>query len=355
MAHNYKHTQTLYSIQFLRGVAAYLVVAMHATEALAIKMTTEPNDFWHFGSFGVDIFFVISGFIMEYLAKDSSLLNLEKIKNALIFLRKRFIRVVPLYWFYTTLKAIVILAFPFLALRTTFDSQHIVLSYFFIPTIAPWGLVQPFLPVGWTLNFEMFFYFVFALAICLGRNRLLFCLSTFLIIKLIGLFYFATFIDFFSQTIIFEFILGMLIAIYFKKNSFQLSQGAFVLIFLFSIIYLLYSQYYLNITDRLWNYGLPAALIVFSMLGLESKLSRVSFFPSLAKVGDYSYTTYLAHTFIVPALPFIFKKLEMKSLTFDFIIIIVVTYVASYFLYRFIEINLISLFESKEKVRLSRR
>lgn len=340
-----KDHQTLYSIQLLRAVAAYLVVAMHATEAMAVKMSNSPHDFWHYGSFGVDIFFVISGFIMEYLAKDTPLNHTRKLSVALTFLKKRFIRIVPLYWFYTILKMILLAFFPFLAMRTSFDFQHIVSSFLFIPREAPWGLMQPFLPVGWTLNFEMFFYLIFALAIYYTTaTRLLFCLIVFLLIQLLGLFNSSDLIQFFSQTIVFEFIAGMLIARLIKSKLLHSSASVNFSMFVIAIIYLVLNIYLGWTNDRFLSYGVPAAIIVFAMLGLENHLAKFSFFPMVAKTGDYSYTTYLAHTFIVPALPIIFLKIHLASNLVGFTLIMITTFFVSYILYHLIEKRLLSMF-----------
>lgn len=344
MAKSNKINQPLYSIQFLRAVAAYLVVAMHATEAMAVKMSNNPHDFWHYGSFGVDIFFVISGFIMEYLAKDTHLNPTLKLNAALTFLKKRFIRIVPLYWFYTLLKIGLLIIFPFLALRTTIDYQHIVSSFLFLPTKAPWGLMQPFLPVGWTLNFEMFFYGIFALAIYFQANRIFFCLLLFLLIQVLGLFDNSDPVQFYSQSIIFEFIAGMLIAKLVKNIPFFSWKINVSLIFI-AIIYLFLNIHFQFITNRFLNYGLPAAFIVYAMLGLEQYLTRWAFFPKLAKVGDYSYTTYLAHTFIVPALPIIFLKLHLSSTVLGFVLIMATTFGASLILYQLVEKKLLLIFQ----------
>lgn len=346
MNSNLKAHQTLYSIQFLRAVAAYLVVAMHATEAMAIRMSNTPHDFWHYGSFGVDIFFVISGFVMEYLAKDIPLEKDQRTKASLSFLKKRFIRIVPLYWFYTVLKIALLAVFPAIALRTTIDFQHILSSFLFIPCQAPWGLMQPFLPVGWTLNFEMFFYGLFAVAIYLKANRVLFCLISFLLIQALGFFSSNDLISFYSQSIIFEFIVGMVIAKLLKNQILQLNPMVNILLILGAVAYLLLNIYFEFTGDRFLNYGLPAAFVVFGMLGLEKSLAKWPVFPRIAKSGDYSYTTYLAHTFIVPALPIIFIKLHLTSLILGFFIIILTTYIASYILYSLIEKRLLKFFQS---------
>ena len=79
-------SKEILSLQYLRGLAATVVILDHAP-------TATMN--WHFGIIGVDIFFAISGMVMVMSTlKPSS----RGVKGALAFLRRRFLRVVPLYW-----------------------------------------------------------------------------------------------------------------------------------------------------------------------------------------------------------------------------------------------------------------
>jgi exopolysaccharide production protein ExoZ len=176
-------TQQFTGVQVLRFAAAMLVVVMHITQAISIHITgTGPSHYWGAGSAGVDIFFVISGFVMAM--STSSLpaagpARLPQLSAAWVFMRRRLLRIAPLYWFYTLLKVALLLAMPALAARSSVEPGHLAASLFFIPAMSPWGLVQPTLPVGWTLNFEMLFYAVFAAAIALGAPRIRFCLAAF--------------------------------------------------------------------------------------------------------------------------------------------------------------------------------
>ncbi|MDB5937705.1 MAG: acyltransferase, partial [Polaromonas sp.] len=151
-------------VQILRFVAAMLVVVMHITEAISVRITgAGPDHYWSAGAIGVDIFFVISGFVMAMSTARLPAGNQTNWQAAWIFMKRRLLRIAPLYWFYTLLKAALVLILPSLALRSSIDMQHLLASMLFIPALSPWGLVQPTLPVGWTLNFEMLFYVVFAI------------------------------------------------------------------------------------------------------------------------------------------------------------------------------------------------
>src|SRR5262249_39672775 len=135
---------TLDSLQALRAVAALSVVLYHI-------------DFIGRGAFGVDIFFVLSGFIICHVTA----------ADRQHFLLKRLIRIVPLYWARTLVVCALALAAPRL-LQTTSDSwMGLLKSLFFIPYEKESGRVYPVLFLGWTLNYEMFFYVVFSIALAL--------------------------------------------------------------------------------------------------------------------------------------------------------------------------------------------
>jgi exopolysaccharide production protein ExoZ len=157
----------LEGVQALRGIAALLVVAFHATQVAFDRVHAIPRDWiWQTGESGVDIFFVISGLVMGigYYR--------NRQRSGTDFLRRRIIRIVPMYWLATTLKLLLMLAIPVMALHSKLDPWHIVASYLFIPARNAEGTVYPLLWVGWTLNFEMLFYVLFALALGLRRPLL---------------------------------------------------------------------------------------------------------------------------------------------------------------------------------------
>src|SRR5262249_32463856 len=119
------------------------------------------------GAAGVDLFFVISGFVMVYASEPLY----EKLGAPRVFFLRRLARIVPSYWATT----IFLLAYGMIArvdLATSWDAaEWIVASFLFIPCPRPNGVMLPYHYVGWTLNYEMFFYVVFAGAILLPRRR----------------------------------------------------------------------------------------------------------------------------------------------------------------------------------------
>jgi len=305
--------QQFFGIQILRFIAAMLVVVMHTSQAISIHITGQgAGHYWSSGSAGVDIFFVVSGFVMA-MSVGTPVLDVQARKRAaLIFMKRRLLRIVPLYWFYTLLKVALILALPGLATRSSVDSAHLAASLFFIPAMSPWGLIEPTLPVGWTLNFEMLFYVVFALAIALGAPRIKFCLLIFLLI-FFGSRYFPNSvpINFYARSIVFEFIFGICIAQ--AISRFQAITPVSGGVILVGGLVLMFGLNWNPLTDRLLMWGLGAALLVSGAVALEPWTAKVPLISPLAFLGDASYSIYLSHTFMVPAGVMAMKRLGVQD------------------------------------------
>ena len=143
------------SIQYLRGLAATMVVIYHLAQPLGRMGYTGD---WPTGlSGGVDIFFVISGFVMWMTTRTRAIGPVE-------FWRKRIVRIVPLYWLITTFMLAVLLVAPSAMQTSVFSLRHVVASYLFWPALNPGKpAMEPLVFAGWTLNYEMFFYLIFGL------------------------------------------------------------------------------------------------------------------------------------------------------------------------------------------------
>lgn len=288
-------------VQILRFVAAMLVVVMHVTQAISIHITGQgEHRFWAPGGSGVDIFFVISGFVMAITTQRLPSTGPARLAAAWVFIKRRILRIVPLYWFYTLLKAALLLAVPALASKSVFDGGHLAASLLFIPAMSPSGLIQPTLQVGWTLNFEMLFYTVFAIAIALGAPRIRFCLLVFLTLFLAGQhFPQTTVLAFYAQNVIFEFILGVAIAWFYTRRG-PLPPAVSVA-FLVAGALFMFGPDWSSWTQRLFPWGLGAAALVLGVVGLERWIAKAPGARPLAFLGDASYSLYLAHAFVVPA------------------------------------------------------
>ncbi|THD82659.1 MAG: acyltransferase [Phenylobacterium sp.] len=151
----------LLNVQALRGLAAFLVVFVHL-ERLAELAGLKPG-LMVLGNSGVDVFFVISGLIMVVTTSGRK-------QTPQGFLRNRATRIVPLYWAITLAVFAVALIAPSLLQSTTADPAQLAKSLAFIPYARPDGSMHPVVFVGWTLNYEVAFYAIFALGLMLpGR------------------------------------------------------------------------------------------------------------------------------------------------------------------------------------------
>ena len=141
------------SIQLLRAIAIIFVMIEHVS-------------YWGFGAFGVDIFFVISGFVMMYST------HMEEVTKGYrsglkTFLPKRLLRIIPLYYVMTVLTYIAIRVFPQFFRGTETDFTQLIKSFLFIPYESA-AHTMPIVKVGWCLNYEVLFYLIFFIAILIS-------------------------------------------------------------------------------------------------------------------------------------------------------------------------------------------
>jgi exopolysaccharide production protein ExoZ len=139
----------LLSIQYLRAIAALSVLVTHTLQWPLPEMNMY---FLKTGRLGVEIFFIISGFIITTIAGDGPF-------HPRAFLERRAHRIVPTYWAATLFTAALAIALPNQFRTTVPTLEGLLKSMLFIPSLEP---KAPLLLLGWTLNFEVFFYLVFA-------------------------------------------------------------------------------------------------------------------------------------------------------------------------------------------------
>mgnify|MGYP000678130723 CR=1 FL=1 len=283
------------SIQFMRGAAALLVVFHHVMQQFYGFERTNPigNFFSDYGHFGVDVFFVISGFIMAYT------LHGKKITGA-SFIKNRVIRILPAYYIFS----LIFLLFTFNnpnsgAYYATFES--ILLSLFFIPHENPSPLLgmYPLLSVGWTLNVEMFFYLILTLFISfkLTLNQILIstCSVLFLLPVLFFVFNFNVYESVAGNWRLLEFLAGIAIAfvylnlpVVFYSKLLQLG----ILTVMLTLLYLSMPQLLLDITT--------AATVIYFALVFNKQLSKSKAFNKFGSyLGNLSYSIYLSHPIIL--------------------------------------------------------
>jgi len=290
-------TSKIVTIQYLRGLAALLVLASHA---LLYPLLSQPLVYGRLGWLGVILFFVISGFIMVTVTAGGRF-------DGLKFLRRRVQRVVPLYWACTLLAALLALLLPEIFKTTVFDGEQLLLSLAFIPFYNPasHGL-HPIYKLGWTLNYEMFFYASFALlAVLSARHRVLVLTLAYLGLSLTGLVLHpeGAIPAFYTSYMPLAFVAGAWLGLAHIEG--RLSRMPGIVVWALAIIGLagLGEGFWLDrggVEDASAFLGFLAfaCAAVALLVGLEPRLPR---FRLLEQLGDASYSIYLVHIFAVAA------------------------------------------------------
>lgn len=284
------------SIQVLRAVAAIMVVVHHLIIlATQYGLWEEQNSSL---SIGVDIFFLLSGYIMTMLVDTSPC----GMRASWIFLLARLKKILPLYWTISLL-TIFLVSIGWLSVweNRSYDWPYVISSFLLVPDNA-WPYSRPLVNVGWTLIYEMAFYLVMTIAILLPRKfRYPFSLVLIGGGYMVGeLYHLSGAWAFYLDRIIILFPLGG--AIYYL-NGFTLKKPFYVMICIFCLLAGGWSIYLLwglgdNHGGISWN--------VVSLLILIGGLSTQYFIPwerfsPLVKIGNASYSLYLTHILFFPA------------------------------------------------------
>lgn len=305
----------LLHVQVLRAVAALLVLAFHVQHDLVRRLGFEGYPLLHFGAAGVDIFFVISGFIMVWASRGL----FGQPGAARQFLLRRLVRIVPLYWATTLLFLVVIVVMPPLNGRQA-DPAHLLASLLFLPWPDQDGAHSPFYGIGWTLNYEMLFYLCFALVLGAAPRRAVLMLSAaFALLAVLGVILpslpFA--LRVWSQPLILEFVAGAGLAIA-RLEGVSLPRAARIGLVLLGSALLVATEWLPVPTtaSRALVWGVPAALIMAgAVLGPERPV-RGAFGRVLVLMGDASYSLYLVHFFVIAGIrPIAMRVPEIVALS----------------------------------------
>jgi peptidoglycan/LPS O-acetylase OafA/YrhL len=321
----------LTNIQILRFFAAAAVLVGHAGDLFlpdAAQLHAIP---W---SAGVDVFFVISGFVMTYLTQG----QFGQSGAPRAFLVRRVIRIAPPYWMFTTLMIAAVMLFGEHVRNTRLDPAVIATSYLFIPWPRPDGQLNPLLSQGWTLNYEAFFYLAFAMALFFKRG-LWWLAGGFLLLAACypfvpdGLFV----LKFWANPIILEFLGGIGLGLLFLRGCRLPSWGSLALTAAAVASYLGTGPMEPGLVRRIVHIGLPALLLCASLAlapesGSVGPLRRL-----LVAGGDSSYTLYLSHTFTLNALLVAWSASEVVMPTLAMILAIIVSIVTAALVYRWVE------------------
>jgi exopolysaccharide production protein ExoZ len=280
------------SIQYLRAFAALSVLLFHVTQRGHHSVTV--------GAGGVDVFFVISGFIMATITN-------ARVTTPFEFLRDRLVRIAPCYWIVTLLLVTLAAVIPQSFSTFTAPAHHLLLSLAFIPHTDPLGQNFPVLVPGWTLNYEMFFYVLMALALLLPQRwRLPSVTAVLLCLVGIGAAVPSTNLIFLSYTnpLLLEFASGMLLATGWLGRALPGRGWGWIAVTLGLSAFLLQavwpdgSHLASSGAGRLAVWGLPAFCLVAGALAVETHGGIGSSRLGL-ELGGASYALYLLHGLIV--------------------------------------------------------
>jgi peptidoglycan/LPS O-acetylase OafA/YrhL len=344
-----KNDANIESIQIMRGIASILVILLH----ISIKGAQYGNGAlqgFSIGGSGVDLFFIISGYIMCASTNNREL-------NFGQFMLHRVRRIIPLYWLTTTLAWVIFLVKPEVV-NSSGGETSIWASY----TLAPTG--ARFLNAnGWTLTYEFIFYILFGLAIHKGTYKAMLVSSVLLLALVVaGLVipYNQVTFNILTANLSLEFIYGMGCFYLFNRKIIKPNTApglglciAGALLLAAEAVFKVPNQE----LDRGWLWGIPMLLVFTGFLSLEGfiKGSTAGMKKLLLALGNSSYSLYLFHPFTLSATAIMLKRMHMDGSPYLFaVVLFTVTVMAGYLVYLYVERPLVAvskkfLFKSKSR------
>lgn len=331
------------ALHCIRGVAAVGVTYVHAVQLLpgseegSIFSTLAPLTY--LGAAGVDLFFVLSGFLMFHLRESYDR------RGCVHFLLARAIRIAPLYWLCTLAFAAMLVAGG--RAESIPSLRELIASLMFVPMLNHAASYQPVLAVGWSLNYEIIFYILFAPLLAVKNPWRLIAILAIPVSGLVVLHY---------KLYLFEFLLGGIVfAVHGIRSERQAHSGSktspknnhviWCAIATIFILLLATSQevYLQGGTLRLFAWGIGAALIVYLVLGIRKvnhPFSKAGIAVSivLSWLGNISYSLYLSHWIVGIVLHKILAQQSWGlSISFRISVVFLVSIAIGQILHRLIE------------------
>lgn len=336
----------LQNVQALRGIAALMVVLYHLLvieQKYGHGLISLPRCF-NLGSAGVDIFFVISGFIMTVIIQ-GQFQQPQAIKH---FLYNRVTRIYPIYWFYSLLVLLAFLLHPNWVNQSQGGHVDIIRSLLLLPQNQ-----LPLVAVGWSLVYEMYFYLVITCLLFFPEKYLLKLLTAWLLFIVISrtlLQFNSATLDLITNPLTCEFIGGCFIA---RLCNYKKPMP----IFLFVGIVLLLANFFLYRLQynaptgfaRVFLYGLPSMLILYGVVVFEHKLF-LTFPKILSTLGDASYSIYLSHVLVLCVLGRFWSSVRFDNLALHLcalVLMVAAVIIWSILSYNYIEKPLIHYFRKR--------
>ena len=313
MSHCAPAAPTFHNIQALRGIAIILVVLLHLANAECLYGDKGPvlSAFSVLGGSGVDLFFVISGFVMATITRGT----FRKKGSLPLFLYSRAARIYPPYWVFSLALLAAHLVFPQAGDPQRWQEIDVARSLLLLPQVR-----LPILVVGWTLVLELYYYGVVALSLLLPERSFVGLLLVWAGVVTAANVVFssaaitlgpAALVVLYPQTI--EFIAGCLLARFVQAGHRRWGAPCFTVgATLLPALYAAYAAFrpgnFPSAWERLALFGLPSTLMVYGACGMEqagaARLPRLLMF-----VGDRSYTLYLTHVPVIVAASLLYSRM----------------------------------------------
>ena len=363
-----KTSEKIDIIQVLRGIAVVMVIVFHFKDVIKPGefLKKELDFLFDSGAAGVDLFFVISGFIMVFVTKKST----GGIKYARKFLIKRILRIWPLYIISTVAYAIIVA--PVIENISLDIATKILKSIFFIPLsyLHPPYFGYAYLGVGWSLNYEMYFYVLIAISLLSGKYRwFLFSaliISTLIIIPLaFGNLTFrpletpnygSLLINLITNPIIWEFVYGAIIGILYitpatARVFHRIFQSPTVVITVVVIVVWQYlSGFYGGHGPFYW--GLSMAFLFLALI-FYNRGRSIKYPAWLVYLGDISFSVYVWHVPMAVFVTYFFELLSAPMFAIGtpaFFLTLCLTLIFSHISYQLLEKRLHAFLVAKLKV-----
>lgn len=288
------------SIQALRGIAALMVVIFHLMTPSAIDKYIVVSKAFSNGHIGVDIFFIISGFIM--------VLSTRLITGGLIssydFFVKRFFRIWPLYLIATIAWSTYYYSHGW---TSEIVNSEIIKSIFFIPKDG-----TPFYAVGWTLDIEIIFYLIFAISILFGKYRWIYIFITAFLIYLTKdaqpqiteniAYYSKSWSHIISRIFnphFLEFYTGIVVGLIYPKLKLINKNISIAIILVCASFFLWQYSVEFNGYNGFYGWGIGCTSLFLAVVIYGEHFKTPKF---LVWLGTISYSLYLLHTIVYHAL-----------------------------------------------------
>jgi exopolysaccharide production protein ExoZ len=285
-------TLRLLNLELLRFVAAAWVVTAHTAGSLqGLGVTVPLFGIFSRGWAGVDLFFVISGYVIAHG-------SLHQPRGIGRFVLQRLIRIVPAYWIVSIALLLVLFASTAAGIPNTsfvdFSPGWLIASLFFVS--LPLGFEGPFVYLGWSLEYEMLFYFLFAISMLITSKP---AQRIWLAIALV----IGVSVVFPGSFLQLEFALGCLVALIARKIPRGRNRGV---VFLVSGLasFIVFSVIGLSI-PRFLEYGIGFSLIVLGVVLLPQISSK-----PWKHLGASSYAVYLLQVLTIPILVFLVRQIQ---------------------------------------------